>query len=772
MESTINDYQLQQGNMIYILNTSIVNNAIRLSCKNQTGKKYSRDFKIYEFASIAQFFNEIKSEQEAIEYLDKALKIYKVGVKEESGIIKIIFYITTKGVMKAFEILLEEEGTSVLQSGLDTFNNNNSLALKQAIGNDEQVEFAPPLYENANGELNRNDQQSSYSRPHITPVEEETTVGSNYNNNQYMSQFLANGNTGINPVSSNNSEIGSYILQNNNQYSYETTNFNSVGWPAQSSVNTYPQEDAANSYQYTSNQYSISTDNNYYPSNYTTYGSSFETHSYNVPNTYNYNYTTTQYTQPSIEATSNSQTYQAYETTINGRTLNKNLPVITPVEPENPTSAMSSFLTSNKNEISTMGTGTSQYQTHTFSNASPSLNLPVNQTYNTVYNTNTNIISKENIPQTTKSTKLTDDSNYHQFIQQKRATITSSRQYNPPIIHSSPQKSNVQEQNLELQKLKLQTSQGQSLKTQISQIDSLKKQIEEIASLKNQLSELNYLKAEVAELNLVKSQLGELNNLKQQIDQMKTIKQKIEELNTSHKDKEESTGEILKKRMKELEKSKLEYEKEIKKIKEKSQTILVKGSIKGNMKSKGLESKELTFEDKSKQIRVKGEIIHNIEELEFIIRKINKLNIKLTLNLLYKATADSDQASVFHEKCDDARSTIVLVETDKGRRFGGYTTCSWSGDCIDKKDEDAFIFSLDKMKIYESISGDDAIGCYPSFGPIFLGCQIRIYDNFFIKGGTTFEKGLNYNTEEDYELNDGEREFKVKEVEVYEVIVQ
>ena len=80
-----------------------------------------------------------------------------------------------------------------------------------------------------------------------------------------------------------------------------------------------------------------------------------------------------------------------------------------------------------------------------------------------------------------------------------------------------------------------------------------------------------------------------------------------------------------------------------------------------------------------------------------LTRKINKLNKKLTLNLLYKASADTDRAMAFHAKCDDAKSTIVLIETDKGKRFGGFTTCSWSGDCVDKKDEDAFIFSLDNF---------------------------------------------------------------------------
>ena len=115
------------------------------------------------------------------------------------------------------------------------------------------------------------------------------------------------------------------------------------------------------------------------------------------------------------------------------------------------------------------------------------------------------------------------------------------------------------------------------------------------------------------------------------------------------------------------------------------------------------------------------------------------------MNLLYKATADSDKAEAFHAKCDEAKSTLVLIETDKGKRFGGYTTCSWSGDSIDKKDPEAFVFSFDKMQTYENIEGEEAIGCYPKFGPIFLGCQIRIFDDAFEKGGTTFEQGLNYN---------------------------
>ena len=168
----------------------------------------------------------------------------------------------------------------------------------------------------------------------------------------------------------------------------------------------------------------------------------------------------------------------------------------------------------------------------------------------------------------------------------------------------------------------------------------------------------------------------------------------------------------------------------------------------------------------------KGEIIHNMKELELITDKINKDNKKIIINLLYKASVDGDKAAIFHDKCDQAKSTIVLVETLNGKRFGGFTTCSWAGNCEDKNDSDAFIFSLDKMETYDNIPGDEAIGCYPKFGPIFLGCQIKIFDNALTKGGTTFEKELNFNTKEDYELTRRERVFQIKDVEVYEVIFE
>ena len=334
MESSINDYQLKQGNMIYVFSTSTVDNLIRLSCKTQTGKKYSRDFTVYELNSIDQIFNEIKSESEAINFLDKALKIYKVGVREESGIIKIIFYITAKGgLMKAVEISLGEPGNTLIQSELDNLNSNNSQLVGSSEGTNQQIGI---------DNINSYGQQLYYSSPTITPVEPETTADSNYNYNasqysQYISQYQTNGGAGGYEEYQNGGDIGTYALQDNNQYTYQTTSTSGFGGEVQSPAD-YESQNEYNSHFY---QYSTSTDANYYPSNYTTYqtsGTSYETKSYDIPQ--NYSYTTNQYSQPSINTTTTN-----VQTSITNQTYNNSLPVITPVEPEETTNNLKTFNT-------------------------------------------------------------------------------------------------------------------------------------------------------------------------------------------------------------------------------------------------------------------------------------------------------------------------------------------------------------------------------------------------------------------------------------------
>ena len=163
-------------------------------------------------------------------------------------------------------------------------------------------------------------------------------------------------------------------------------------------------------------------------------------------------------------------------------------------------------------------------------------------------------------------------------------------------------------------------------------------------------------------------------------------------------------------------------------------------------------------------------IIHKYAEIDDVVSKIqDKLMKGVKFNLVYKAFDVGDRAKDFHGICDKLNMSLVLIETDKDIRFGGFTTESWEGHCLKKKDNNAFVFSLETNKIFDIIPEEPAIGCYPKFGPVFFGCQIRIYDEFFTKGGTTCHKGLNYKTTEDYELNNGEQKYLIKDIEIYSI---
>ena len=274
--------------------------------------------------------------------------------------------------------------------------------------------------------------------------------------------------------------------------------------------------------------------------------------------------------------------------------------------------------------------------------------------------------------------------------------------------------------------------------------------------------EILFLKQEnekyLREIDLLRSQLSQFEEYKRKKEEeIRMLRLKIVEL----LEKEKNFNEFMSQKEKQIEELRLYIEELLRNQKLANKQI----------NEVNLEDQMLSIQDTRLEI-VKGDIIQDVDELELLTRKMSRNKRKVSLNLLYKATIDSDKAEVFHEKCDQAKSTLVLVKSGNGKRFGGFTTKTWLGNSIEKKDSNAFVFSLDKKKIYDIIEGEDAIGCYPKYGPVFLGCQIRIYDQFFVKGGTSYEKGLNYQTQEDYELTGGLQKFDVKEIEVYSVEIE
>ena len=309
-------------------------------------------------------------------------------------------------------------------------------------------------------------------------------------------------------------------------------------------------------------------------------------------------------------------------------------------------------------------------------------------------------------------------------------------------------------------------------------LDNVENQNDEIRKMYEDLqNEYNQYRAQTEDMNkeneILRGQIEELNNnftmINSELDNIRKENEIFKSnLEQQKKDLNEDMVNKLIEENNELRKSAEENEylkKQIEELKIKIQNTNTNTNNNNDQEAPRPE------EDEDEE---KGEIIHDMKELELITDKINKgnSNQKIIINLLYKASVDGDKAAIFHEKCDQAKSTIVLVETLNGKRFGGFTTCSWSGNCEDKNDPQAFIFSLDKMETYKVIPNKEAIGCYPAYGAVFLGCQIRIYDNAFKEGGSTFTKGVTYLTNEDYELSGGEKKFGIKEIEAYRVLIE
>ena len=169
---------------------------------------------------------------------------------------------------------------------------------------------------------------------------------------------------------------------------------------------------------------------------------------------------------------------------------------------------------------------------------------------------------------------------------------------------------------------------------------------------------------------------------------------------------------------------------------------------------------------------IDSKIISNYVELDFIIDYLkNEFNKEISNSIrIYRATEDGDKADDFHRLCDGNTNVIVLIKTKDGKKFGGYTSIGFNNYNQSYLDDTAFIFSIDKREIYPNIKGKNAIESYYNLGPTFSGDSIKIYDNFLKKGGITSKIGTNYQTNKDYQINDGKKMFAVDEIEVLEFL--
>ena len=166
-------------------------------------------------------------------------------------------------------------------------------------------------------------------------------------------------------------------------------------------------------------------------------------------------------------------------------------------------------------------------------------------------------------------------------------------------------------------------------------------------------------------------------------------------------------------------------------------------------------------------------------------------NKKIFLELLYRASRDGDTPTRFHELCDNKESGILIIfKTDKNIIFGGYSNSKWisysehNAPTIGKDLTGSvnFLFQLNnKKKFYlrkkENNEKIAAIFCRNTTGPCFGSCgeDIWITGNFLSKAGLIHKdknKGRNcsFKYNYDYEINDGDANFKLVELEAFLLI--
>ena len=181
---------------------------------------------------------------------------------------------------------------------------------------------------------------------------------------------------------------------------------------------------------------------------------------------------------------------------------------------------------------------------------------------------------------------------------------------------------------------------------------------------------------------------------------------------------------------------------------------------------------------------IKSNIIKYQKEIDLIINrlKLNEpkfLNLKPQFELLYRATEHKFDIKILHNKCDGIINTLTLVKTNKNIKFGGFTYSSWDGEgCKESKND--FCFSLNRLKIYP-YGRYNSIYCNPNIGPCFGGAIFEIYgpnltcgqcnDTPLLEYSPGQKRSRHYDNQGfDFEINNGEKDFKCLEIEVFRVI--
>ena len=172
-----------------------------------------------------------------------------------------------------------------------------------------------------------------------------------------------------------------------------------------------------------------------------------------------------------------------------------------------------------------------------------------------------------------------------------------------------------------------------------------------------------------------------------------------------------------------------------------------------------------------------SDIIKNLDDYEFIRDSLGKISLKMVFN----SNFHGDYAIDVHSRANQ-HHTLILIETLKGNRFGGYTSDNFTPETFGltstsielfKRDTSAFVFNLDSKKIFniKKKEVNKALDCDDYFTLSFGEGDLILKDKFLSTGGiSNFPNYYGDEKTKKGELTNGEQEFEIKYFEVYNVL--
>ena len=173
-----------------------------------------------------------------------------------------------------------------------------------------------------------------------------------------------------------------------------------------------------------------------------------------------------------------------------------------------------------------------------------------------------------------------------------------------------------------------------------------------------------------------------------------------------------------------------------------------------------------------------SKIFQSINKIEFILDHILKNDESFIFNkikLLYRGSRDGDRTKTCHELCDNKQNVLIIIQSDKGYIFGGYskigfkTTKNWEN----KIDNNSFLFSIDLKKKYPVIKDTDALVYKDDNWGLCFFVSLYFKDNFMNRNDNfigVYIKEHFIELKDKYEMNGGEKHFKIKELEVFQLL--